>query len=255
MSKVLNHKIHGDDMQAVEITLESGEAVRSEAGSMLYMDIGVQMDTSMEGGVMKSIKRAFAGEKLFITSYTNMVDIQQRVSFAAPYPGKIITLELSKVGGNYYCQRDSYLCSDMNVDIEIAFTKRIGAGFFGGEGFILQELIGEGQAFIHAGGTIIEKDLKDGEKIKVDTGCLVAFSTTVDYDVEFVGGIRNTLFGGEGIFMTTLTGPGHVYLQSLPFSRMADRVVQSTGFGVSTGQKRGAAGFGGDFLKDVVSGN
>lgn len=254
MSKVLEHEIFGDDMQAVEIVLDPKEGVRSEAGSMLYMQNGVQMETNMEGGLMKGLKRAFTGEGLFLTKFTNYSDISQKVAFAAPYPGKIILLELSEVGGEYYCQRDSYLCSDTNVDLEIAFTKRLGAGFFGGEGFILQKLFGTGQAFIHAGGTVIRKELAEGEVLKVDTGCLVAFNTTVDYDIQFVGGFKNALFGGEGLFLATLTGPGIVYLQSLPFSRMADRVVTAAGIRPNTGESTGVAGVGGGLIRDIISG-
>lgn len=254
MSKVLSHTIHGDDMQAVQITLDPGESVRSEAGSMLFMQPNVQMDTKMEGGVFKGLKRAIAGESFFLTSFKNNGDTPQDIAFAAPYPGKIVRLELSEVG-DYFCQRDSYLCSDPNVDVEIAFTKRLGAGFFGGEGFILQRLTGQGEAFIHAGGTIIQKDLAEGEVLKVDTGCLVAFQTSVDYDIQYVGGIKNALFGGEGLFFATLRGPGHIFLQSLPFSRMADRVLSAATTGRNRGESRGVAGIGGSILGDVISGD
>lgn len=256
MSKVLDHKIFGDDMQAVEITLNKGESVRSEVGSMLYMTPGIEMQTRVEGGLWKGVKRAITGESFFLTTYHNLTEKDEIIAFAAPYPGRIVTLELSKTG-SYLCQRDSYLCSDTNVDVEVALTKRLGAGFFGGEGFILQELSGEGQAFIHAGGTVIEKELKQGEVLKVDTGCIVAFSTTVEYDIKFVGGFRNALFGGEGLFLATLSGPGKVYLQSLPFSRMADRVIQASHIsrGGSRGEVRGASGIGGSIIKGIISGD
>lgn len=252
MSKVLDHMIYGDDMQAVEITLNPGEVVRAEAGTMLYREPGVKMETKADGGIMKGLGRIITGESFFIPRFTNETESDKKVSFAAPYPGKLIPIELSETG-SFYCQRDSFICADINVEVEVAFTKKLGAGFFGGEGFILQRLSGVGQAFIHAGGTIIEKDLQEGEKLLVDTGCLVAFATTVDYNIEFVGGIRNTLFGGEGLFLTTLTGPGKVYLQSLPFSRMAKKIV--TASGMNKGESTGAAGIGGSIMKSVISGN
>lgn len=241
-------------MQAVEITLNPGEAVRSEVGSMLYMTPGVEMKTTVDGGVWKGIQRLITGESFFLTSYQNNTDKNQTVAFAAPYPGKIIPLELSETG-TYLCQRDSYLCSDTNVQVQVALTKRLGAGFFGGEGFILQELSGEGQAFVHAGGTIIEKDLKQGELLKIDTGCIVAFSSSVKYDIQFVGGFRNALFGGEGLFLATLEGPGKIYLQSLPFSRIADRIIKAAGISKHNfGESSGVAGIGGDIIKKVISG-
>ncbi len=256
MSRVLDHKIFGDDMQAVEFTLNKGEAIRSEVGSMLYMTPGIEMKTRVEGGIWKGVKRAITGESFFLTTYQNIVEKDEIIAFAAPYPGKIITLELSNTG-SYLCQRDSYLCSDTNVEVEVALTKRLGAGFFGGEGFILQELSGEGQAFIHAGGTVIEKDLQQGEMLKIDTGCIVAFSTSVAYDIQFVGGFRNALFGGEGLFLATLTGPGKVFVQSLPFSRMADRVIKASHLsaGGSRGEVTGASGIGGSIIKNIISGN
>jgi len=228
MADVIEYVIHGDDMQIVEVELDPGEGVRAEAGAMMFMDHGIEMETSTGGGIFKGFKRAFTGESFFITTFLNNSGNVAKVAFGAPYPGKIIPIDLDEVGGSYLCQKDAYLCSANGVEIEVAFTKRLGAGFFGGEGFILQRLQGDGKAFIHAGGTIIKKDLKPGQMLKVDSGCLVALAPSVDYDIEFVGGFKNALFGGEGLFMARLTGPGTVYLQSLPFSRLADRIYSAT---------------------------
>jgi len=243
--------IYGDDMQIVEVELSTNESMRAEAGAMLYMTQGIDMDTSTKGGILKGLKRAFTGESFFITSFTNRLSHGEKVAFGAPYPGKIIPLDLKK--SDYLCQRDSFLCAEDSIEIEIAFTKRIGAGLFGGEGFILQRLTGKGKAFVHAGGTIIKKELKQGETLRVDTGCLVAFQPTVDYDIQFIGGFKNALFGGEGLFVATLTGPGEVFLQSLPFSRLADRILQA--IPKQTGERTGVSGFGGDLLKGVISGS
>ncbi len=253
MADVIDHKIYGDDMQLVEIELDPDEGVRAEAGTLTYMDQGIEMQTTTGGGVFKGLKRAVTGESFFITTFLNTGSGKQHVAFAAPYPGKIIPLDLNDFGGSILCQKDSFLCAADGIEIEIAFTKKLGAGLFGGEGFILQRLQGDGMAFVHAGGTIIERDLAAGEVLRADTGCLVAFSEQVDYDIQFIGGFRNALFGGEGLFLTRLTGPGKVYLQSLPFSRMADRVIASARF-KQTGEKRGAAGVGGDVLGDLLSG-
>jgi uncharacterized protein (TIGR00266 family) len=231
MSLNLQYNIFGDDMQAIAINLNPGQSVRAEPGTMMYMDQGVQMQTNNEGGLLGGLKRMVTGESFFITSYQNNSQQAQIAAFAAPYPGKIITVELANYGGTFLCQRDSYLCSEEGIEVSIAFSKRLGAGFFGGEGFILQKLSGQGTSFIHAGGTVIERDLAQGQHLKVDTGCLVAFSESVDYDIEFIGGFKNTLFGGEGLFLAKLTGPGKVYLQSLPFSRMANRVLAAVGGG------------------------
>ncbi|MGD2163262.1 MAG: TIGR00266 family protein [Anaerolineales bacterium] len=253
MADAIDHKIYGDDMQLVEIELDPGEGVRAEAGTLTYMDQGIEMQTSTGGGVFKGLKRAVTGESFFITTFLNTGSDKQYAAFAAPYPGKIIPIQLDDFGGNILCQKDSFLCAADGIEIEIAFTKKLGAGFFGGEGFILQRLQGSGMAFVHAGGTIIERDLGSGEVLRVDTGCLVAFSEQVDYDIQFIGGFTNALFGGEGLFLARLTGPGKVYLQSLPFSRLADRVLASARF-KQTGEKRGAAGVGGDILGDLLSG-
>ena len=229
MSDVIDYKIVGDDMQLVEIELDPNEGVRAEVGAMLYMDEGIQMNTGTGGGVFSGFKRMLTGDGFFITSFVNTGSGKSHVAFAAPYPGKIIPLDLGKMGGEFIVQKDGFLCAAQGIDIDIAFTKKIGAGLFGGEGFILQRLTGNGLAFVHAGGTIVEKQLAPGEKLRVDTGCMVAFAPTVDYDIQFVGGFKNALFGGEGLFLATLTGPGVVYLQSLPFSRLADRIASAIG--------------------------
>lgn len=254
MADVIDYKIYGDDMQLVEVELDPGEGVRAEAGAMTYMENGIRMQTSTGGGVFKGLKRMVTGESFFITSFLNEGRGKQRIGFAAPYPGKIIPLDLAPLGGKFLCQKDAFLCAAQGIEIEIAFTKRLGAGIFGGEGFILQRLEGDGLAFVHAGGTIIEKDLAAGENFRADTGCLVAFSPDVDYDIQFVGGFRNALFGGEGIFLVRLTGPGKVYLQSLPFSRLADRVLAAARF-QQKGEQRGVAGLGGDVLGGLLGGD
>lgn len=253
MADIIEYKIFGDDLQLVEIELDPGEGVRAEAGTMTYMEQGIDMQTSTGGGLFKGLKRMVTGESFFITSFVNSANQRQHVAFAAPYPGKVIPLNLTAMGGKMICQKDSFLCAAQGIEVEIAFTKRLGAGLFGGEGFILQRLEGDGLAFVHAGGTIIEKDLGAGETLRVDTGCLVAFATTVDYDIQFVGGFKNALFGGEGLFLARLTGPGKVYLQSLPLSRLADRIV-SASKRVQVDQKSGVAGLGGDILGGILSG-
>jgi uncharacterized protein (TIGR00266 family) len=237
MADVIDYKIYGDDMQLVEVELDPGEGVRAEAGAMMYMEAGIVMQTSTGGGIFKGFKRMITGESFFITTFLNNGEGKGHVAFAAPYPGKIIPLELSELGGSFLCQKDAFLCAARGVEIEVAFTKRLGAGIFGGEGFILQRLEGDGRAFVHAGGTIIQKYLQDNETLRVDTGCLVAFAPAVDYDIQFIGGFQNALFGGEGLFIARLTGPGLVYLQSLPFSRLADRIFAAARF-----QKRGERG-------------
>lgn len=253
MADVIDHTIFGDDLQLVEIHLDPGEAVRAETGTMTYMDNGIEMQTSTGGGIFKGLKRAFTGESFFITSFLNNGSVRQSVAFAAPYPGKIIAIDLTTFNGQVLCQKDSFLCAAQGIEIEVAFTKRLGAGIFGGEGFILQRLQGDGMAFVHAGGTIIERDLAAGESLRVDTGCLVAFAETVDYDIQFIGGFRNALFGGEGLFLARLSGPGKVYLQSLPFSRLADRVLAAARV-QKVDERKGAAGIGGDILGNLISG-
>ena len=224
MADVIDFEIYGDDLQLVEVELDPGEGVRAEVGTMTYMEQGIQMQTDTGGGIFKGFKRMITGESFFITTFLNSAAAKQRVAFAAPYPGKIIAIDLDIENGQFLCQKDSFLCAAQGTEIEVAFTKKLGAGFFGGEGFILQSLVGDGLVFMHAGGTVIKKVLTAGEKLRVDTGCIVGFATTVDYDIQFVGGFKNALFGGEGLFLATLSGPGTVYLQSLPFSRLVDRI-------------------------------
>ena len=252
MADVIDYQIFGDDLQLVEIALDPKEGVRAEAGTMTYMESGIEMQTTTGGGVLQGLKRAVTGESFFITTFLNNSAAKSRVAFAAPYPGKVVTVDLAQEGGRFICQKDSFLCAAQGIEVEIAFTKKLGAGLFGGEGFILQRLEGNGLAFIHAGGTVIEKNLAAGESLRVDTGCIVGFSTTVDYDIKFVGGFRNALFGGEGLFVANLTGPGKVFLQSLPLSRLADRLKRA--LSASTGEKTGAAGVGGDILGKIISG-
>lgn len=254
MADIIDYTIYGDDLQLVEVELDPNEGVRAEAGTMTYMEDGVEMQTSTGGGLLKGLKRAVTGESFFITSFLNTGSGKSHVAFAAPYPGKIIPISLPDFGGRILCQKDSFLCAAQGIEIEVAFTKRLGAGIFGGEGFILQRLEGDGMVFVHAGGTIVEKDLAAGESLRVDTGCLVAFAESVQYDIQFVGGFRNALFGGEGLFLARMTGPGKVYLQSLPFSRLADRVLAAARF-QKTGEKKGAAGIGGDILGNLISGS
>lgn len=255
MADVIDYKIYGDDLQLVEVELDPGEGVRAEAGTMTYMEDGIEMQTGMEGGLFGGFKRMITGESFFITTFMNQDPQRKRhVAFAAPYPGKIVAFDLDQFNGQVLCQKDSFLCAARGTEIEIAFTKRLGAGFFGGEGFILQKLSGNGMVFVHAGGAVVEKDLAPGETLRVDTGCLVAFSTTVDYDIQFVGGFKNALFGGEGLFLAKMRGPGKVYLQSLPFSRLVDRIKQGITFRQSGGEQKGVAGLGGDILKNIISG-
>jgi uncharacterized protein (TIGR00266 family) len=255
MADEIEYQIHGDDMQIVEVELDPGEGVRAEAGAMMYMEDGIEMQTSTGGGLFKGFKRIITGESFFITTFLYNGRGKGHVAFGAPYPGKIIPLELDKLGGRFLCQKDAFLCAARGIEIEVAFTKKIGAGLFGGEGFILQRLEGHGMAFVHAGGTIIEKDLQPGETLRVDTGCLVAFSPTVNYNIQFVGGFTNALFGGEGIFFATMTGPGTIYLQSLPFSRLADRIFAASRFQQRRDERKGVAGIGGDLLGGILGGD
>ncbi len=230
MADVIDYKIYGNDLQLVEIELDPQEGVQAEVGTMTYMEDGIEMQTGMGGkgfggGLFGGLKRMVTGESFFITTFANNGSRKSRVGFAATSAGQIIPLDLAALGGEFICQKDAFLCAANGINIEVAFTKRIGAGFFGGEGFILQRLRGDGMAFVHAGGAIIEKNLQIGENLRVDTGCLVAFAPSVNYDIQLVGGIKNMLFGGEGLFLAVLQGPGKVYLQSLPFSRFADRIL------------------------------
>ncbi len=250
MADEIDYQIFGHEMQLVEIELDPNETVRAEAGAMMYMTQGIKMETSTGGGLLKGFKRALTGESFFITSFTHIGDGKAHVAFGAPYPGKIIPLDLAAEGGSFLCQKDAYLCSADGVDVTVAFSKKLGAGLFGGEGFILQRLTGDGLAFVHAGGTIIKKELVAGETLRVDTGCLVAFSESVNYDIQFVGGFKNALFGGEGVVLATVSGPGTVYLQSLPFSRLADRLsaASSSGGSQNRGERSVTSGIVGDLL-------
>lgn len=231
----VDYEIYGGDMQAVEIELDPGETVVAEAGAMNWMESGINFEAKMGDGsepdkgfigkLFDAGKRAITGESLFMTHFTNQGHGKQRVAFSAPYPGKIVPVDMAEVGGELICQKDAFLCAALGTQISITFNKKLGAGFFGGEGFILQRLVGDGMAFVHAGGTIVKKELK-GETIRVDTGCLVGFSPGIDYDIERAGNLKSMFFGGEGLFLATLSGHGTVYLQSLPFSRLADRIIQ-----------------------------
>lgn len=233
----MQFQILGDVMQAVIVHLQAGEEVRAEAGAMLYMTQGIQMDTQMSGGLMGGLKRMLGGESLFVP-YFRCHAPAGNVAFAAPTPGKIRQLDL--LGDSWLCQRDSFLVATSGVEMSVAFTKRLGAGFFGGEGFVLQRLRGAGTAFIHGGGNFVEFDLAPHDQLRVDTGCIVGFQESVHYDIQFVGGFKNTLFGGEGLFLATLQGPGKAILQTLPFSRLAGRIMGQTREGSG-----GVAGLGG----------
>ncbi len=232
----IDYKIYGEEMQYVEIELDPNETAIAESGSFMMMDDGIQMQTifgdgseRQNGGFLNKLlgagKRLLVGESLFMTAFTNMSHGKKQVSFASPYPGKIIPLDLYELGGKVICQKDAFLCAAKGVSIGIDFQRRLGTGIFGGEGFIMERLEGDGMAFVHAGGHVFEKELKQGELVKIDTGCLVAFTQYIDYDIQFVGGIRNTVFGGEGLFFATLRGPGKVWIQTLPISRLASRVL------------------------------
>lgn len=231
----IDYRISGDDMQFVEVELDPNEAVIAEAGAMMFMDDGIEMETIFGDGTQRNRgfvgallgmgSRVLTGESLFMTVFGNRSPQKRRVAFGAPYPGKILPMHLGTMGGELIAQKDAFLCAAKGVSIGIAFQKRIGVGLFGGEGFIMQRLQGDGLAFVHACGTLHERTLAPGETLRVDTGCLVALQPSVDYDVEFVGGIKTALFGGEGLFLARLRGPGKVWLQSLPFSRLAGRIV------------------------------
>jgi uncharacterized protein (TIGR00266 family) len=233
----IDYQIIGDDLQAVIITLDPHEAVVAEAGAMMYLEDGIEMGTSLSmkkdaggmfGKLFEAGKRVIAGESFFITIFANEGGRRADAGFASPYPGKVVPIELGEHGGHILCQKDAFLCAASGIEVDIAFNKRLGTGLFGGEGFILQRLTapgGHGQAFLHAGGTTIKRELGPGETLRVDTGCIVGFEQGIDYRIQFVKGIKNKLFGGEGLFYATLTGPGTVWLQTLPFSRLADRII------------------------------
>jgi uncharacterized protein (TIGR00266 family) len=231
----IDYKIHGEEMQFVEIELDPQEGVVAESGSFMMMEDNITMETifgdgsNQSEGVLGKLfsagKRLLTGESLFMTIFTNAGQGKRKASFAAPYPGRIIPIDLLEYGNKFICQKDAFLCAAKGVSIGIEFSKRLGRGLFGGEGFIMEKLEGDGMAFVHAGGTVIKKELRSGESLRVDTGCIVGFTQNIDYDIEFVGGIKNTLFGGEGLFFARLRGPGTVFIQSLPFSRLAHRVL------------------------------
>lgn len=231
----VDYDVIGDDMQLVEIELDPGETVIAEAGAMNYMEEGITFEAKMGDGsklesgllgkLMSAGQRVLTGESIFMTHFTNMGAGKKRVSFAAPYPGKIVPVDMSKTNGELICQKDAFLCAALGTQVGIAFSKRLGVGFFGGEGFILQRLLGDGMAFVHAGGTVVKKKLNN-ETLRVDTGCIVAFTRGIDYNISRAGNLKSMFFGGEGLFLATLKGTGTVLLQSLPFSRMADRILQ-----------------------------
>ena len=230
----VDYEIKGDDMQIVEVELDPGETVVAEAGAMNYMDDGISFEAKMGDGsdpgqglmgkLLGAGKRVLTGESIFMTHFTNTGSGKKRAAFAAPYPGKILPIDMTQHGGTLLCQKDAFLCAAKGTRVSIAFTQRLGAGFFGGEGFILQKLEGDGMAFVHVGGTVVAKELR-GETLRVDTGCLAAFTQGIDYSIERAGSLKSMFFGGEGLFLATLRGTGTVYLQSLPFSRMCDRIL------------------------------
>ena len=244
MAHEVDFSVRGESMQYVDIDLDPGETVVAEAGGMLYMTDGIRFETRMGDGSNSSImsslwgaaKRVFTSESLFLTHFTNEADGKQTVAFAAPYPGQIVPVDLAAHSGEVLCQKDAFLCAAKGTEISVAFSRRLGAGLFGGEGFVLQRLRGDGQAFVHAGGTVVERVLS-GERLRVDTGCLVAFEAGVDYDIALAGGLKSMMFGGEGLFLATLSGHGKVWLQSLPFSRLADRIIENAP--VLSGDRKG----------------
>ena len=246
----VDYKIYGDDMQYVEVELDPMEAAVAEAGGMMYMEDGIEMETIFGDGSQQSSgflgalvsagKRLLTGESLFMTVFQNRGVGKKRVAFGAPYPGKIIPVHLAEISGELIAQKDAFLCAAKGVSVGIAFNKKIGVGLFGGEGFIMERLQGDGWAFIHAGGTIYQRELGPGEVLRVDTGCIVAFQPNVQFDIQFVGKIKSALFGGEGLFFATLRGPGRIWLQSLPFSRMADRIIAAAPKAGGKGREEGS---------------
>jgi uncharacterized protein (TIGR00266 family) len=257
----IDYEIFGDDMQTVEVELDPYETVIAEAGAMNWMEDQINFEAKMGDGsepdkgifgkLFDGAKRVLTGESIFITHFTNIGQVKKRVAFAAPYPGKIVPVDMARIGGRIICQKDAFLCAALGTKVSIAFNKKLGAGFFGGEGFILQKLEGDGIAFLHAGGTIVKKQLK-GEVLKVDTGCIVGFTDGITYDIQRAGNLKSMFFGGEGKFLATLSGYGTVYLQSLPFSRLADRIIQSA---PSSGGKRKGEGSVLGGLGDLLSGD
>jgi uncharacterized protein (TIGR00266 family) len=233
----VDYQVGGDDLQYVVVELDPQETVVAEAGAMMYMEDGIEMETRFGDGskpdkgffgkLVEGAKRKMTGETLFLTHYTHQGQGKSHVAFGAPYPGKIIPVDLREIGGTLLCQKDAFLCCAKGIELGIAFQKRLGVGFFGGEGFIMQKLTGDGMAFMHAGGTVIEKDLEAGQQLRIDTGCIVGYQEGVDFEIKYVGGVKTALFGGEGLFFAKLTGPGRIWMQTLPFSRLADRVYSA----------------------------
>ena len=264
----MDYEIKGAEMQFVEVELDPGEAAIGEAGSMMYMDGGIEMDTvfgdgsaaqsGLFGKLLGAGKRLLTGESLFTTVFVNQGSAKQRVAFAAPYPGKILPMNLAQLGGTLICQKDAFLCAARGVQLGIALQRKLGTGFFGGEGFIMQRLDGEGLAFVHAGGTVVKRELQPGQVLLVDTGCVVAYTPNVSFDIQYVGKIKTALFGGEGLFFAKMTGPGTVWLQSLPFSRLASRVFaaapQTGGGGREEGSMLGGFAAGG-LLGGLIGGD
>jgi uncharacterized protein (TIGR00266 family) len=247
----MEYQIVGDVMQALQIELKQGEEIYAEAGTMLYMGPGIELQARMQGGLMKGLMRKFlAGETMFMSVFRSNT-ASAKMALANPIAGKIFPIQLN--GNTILAERNAYLCAIGNVDLSVAFTKRFGAGLFGGEGFILQKISGQGLVFLHAGGNMLEFNLPPGEQLRVDTGCIVSFADTVSYDIQFVGGFRNALFGGEGLFYATLTGPGHVVLQTLPFSRLANRIAAAVGSGKE--ESKGLGGIAGGMLGNIISGD
>ena len=256
----IDYKIFGEEMQYVEVELDPNETAVAEPGAFMMMDDGIQMETMFGDGsqqqnnsilnkLFSAGKRMLVGENLFMTAYTNIGSGKKHVSFASPYPGKIIPLNLQQLGGTIICQKDAFLCAAKGVSIGIEFQKKLGTGLFGGEGFIMERLEGDGMAFMHAGGHVLQKELAPGELLKIDTGCIVGFTATVDYDIQFIGGIKNTIFGGEGLFFATLRGPGTVWIQTLPISRLAGRILR---YATTTRREEGSV-LGG--LGNMLDGN
>jgi len=254
---VVDFEIKGAEMQFVEVELDPGEAAIGEAGSMMFMDAGIAMDTIFGDGsagqtgflgkLLGAGKRLITGESLFTTVYTNQAAAKQRVAFAAPYPGKILPMDLRQLGGTLLCQKDAFLCAARGVSLGIAFQQKMSVGFFGGEGFIMQKLDGDGLAFVHAGGTVVKRELQPGQTLLVDTGCVVAYTPNVSFEIQYVGKIKTALFGGEGLFLAKMTGPGTIWLQSLPFSRLASRIFAAA-------PQRGGSREEGSLLGGVAAG-
>jgi uncharacterized protein (TIGR00266 family) len=266
---VVDYEIKGAEMQYVEVELDPGEAAVGEAGSMFFMDMGIAMDTvfgdgsnagggGLFGKLLSAGKRLVTGESLFTTVYTNQAPQKQRVAFAAPYPGKIVPMDLRKLGGTLLCQKDAFLCAARGVSLGIAWQKKLSTGFFGGEGFIMQRLDGDGMAFVHACGTVVRRELQPGQALMVDTGCVVAYTPDLSFDVQYVGKIKTALFGGEGLFLARLGGPGTVWLQTLPFSRLASRIFAAApqrGGGKEEGSILPGFAAGGGLLGGLIGGD